>query len=144
MQKNCSTQKNYNTKTGQAIQHFIEMHENQQFAVGDVVDYMDERGINVNLTTVYRNLDRMVEQNRLAKYKTACSDTYQYRIVRADGGCHSHLHMNCRICGKILHMDGETMKRIVDSLSEEYGFVLECENSMLGGVCRECAAAAKK
>lgn len=34
-------QKNYNTKTAQVIQQFIDTHENQQFSVGDVVSYME-------------------------------------------------------------------------------------------------------
>ena len=136
-------QKNYNTKTAQVIQHFIDTHENQQFSVGDVVSYMEENDCKVNLTTIYRNLDKLVEKNKIAKYKTANSDTYQYRIERADGGCHSHLHLHCRMCGKIFHMNCEIMARFQQSLMDEYGFQLECESSVLSGLCSECAKLAK-
>ena len=75
-------QKNYNTKTAQVIQQFIDTHENQQLSVVDVVSYMEENDCKDNLTTIYRNLDKLVDKNKIAKYKTSNSDTYQYRNVR--------------------------------------------------------------
>lgn len=132
-------QKKYNTKTAQMIQQFIDTHENQQFSVNDVVEYMKEQDCSVNLTTIYRNLDKLAVQNRIAKYKISNSDTYQYRIERPDGGCHSHLHLHCRNCGKIFHINCDIMNSIRNDLVSEYGFVLECADSMLSGLCRECA-----
>ena len=62
---------------------------------------------------------------------------YQY----ADAGrrCHQHIHLKCVRCGEIFHMDCHFMDEVRRHLQEEHGFALQCEGSILYGVCRRCA-----
>ena len=44
----------------------------------------------------------------------------------------------CVKCGKILHLDCEFMKEISEHIQKDHGFSLQCKNSILYGICREC------
>ena len=57
----------YKTRISQAIEAFAAERQDRGFCAADVSVYLDENGIDANTTTVYRNLDRMVIQDKLIK-----------------------------------------------------------------------------
>ena len=92
----------------------------------------------MNQSTVYRTLDRMIEHNILVRFKTANSGNYYYRISDEHHNCDEHLHMQCRKCGKVMHLDCDFMNDIRELLMKQYGFTLECNGSTLCGLCADC------
>lgn len=128
----------YNTKISKVIEEYIERQTDISFSAADVYSHMQESGISVNLATVYRNLDRLTDRKILMKFKAVNSDNYLYHTAQNDCCCHGHLHMRCRICGRIVHLDNNLMHEMIACLNEQYHFALECENSSLCGLCEEC------
>ena len=51
-----------------------------------------------------------------------------------------HLHLKCVRCGRIYHLDCHFMDEVRAHLMAEHGFTLQCEGSVLYGLCRSCAA----
>jgi Fur family ferric uptake transcriptional regulator len=129
----------YNTRSKEALMAYIEGHKEHSFNAYDVNDYMREKGINVNITTIYRNLDKLTENGTIMKYKTAEDEFCRYQIVKPDSACEHHIHMQCRKCGKVLHLECGFMEEITRHLYEHHGFVLECHGSVLMGLCNECS-----
>ena len=97
-------QKKYRTKSKDAIMTYLEMHTEHSFSAYDVNAYMQEKGIQVNLTTIYRNLDKLTESGEVLKYKTAEDECCRYQCAKPHAHCHEHIHMQCRACGKILQI----------------------------------------
>ena len=62
----------------------------------------------------------------------------RYRLAGDVSRCQRHLHLQCRRCGRIQHMECSFMDEIYRMLEAEYGFALDCETSTLSGLCREC------
>ena len=58
----------YQTKQMKQILAYLQTIEGTHVTVADVCSYFKEQGINVGTTTVYRNLEKMVEQRLVAKY----------------------------------------------------------------------------
>ena len=83
-------------------------------------------------------LDKLEENKLLMKYKTAENDCATYQYVEPHGNCHEHLHMQCRKCGKIMHLECGLMQEIYEHLLTHHGFRLECPGSVLVGVCGDC------
>ena len=133
-----SMQKGYSTKVSRAMEKYLEKQRNTSFSVADVYDYMQGEGIQVNLATVYRNLDKLTEKKMLVKYKTQGEDGYSYRVGDENRNCHEHLHLQCMKCGKIFHFDTELMSEMAVCLKEQFGFWLDCEKSSLCGICAQC------
>lgn len=72
----------YKTRISQAIEVFAAERQDRGFCAADVSVYLDENGIDANTTTVYRNLDRMVTQDKLIKYQSADGGSSMYRMER--------------------------------------------------------------
>ena len=73
-------QKSYKTKVTQEIQQYLKLQKQKSFSASDVYHYLESNNIDVNQSTVYRTLDRMMEQNVLVRFKTANSGNYYYRV----------------------------------------------------------------
>ncbi|MBQ7627979.1 MAG: transcriptional repressor [Clostridiales bacterium] len=131
--------KEYSTKSSQAIMDYISGEKEGSFSAKDVHDYLETRGITANLSTIYRNLDKLVDKNILVKFRSSKSDSGLYRVVDTTHSCHRHLHLQCRKCGKIYHLSGEFMNTIDSYIKSGYNFTLDCQNSLLTGICAECS-----
>ena len=82
--------------------------------------------------------DRMVTQDKLIKYQSADGSSSMYRMEKADHSCHEHLHMQCVKCGKVIHIDRDTMNHIAKGVQERYGFTIDCDRSSICGICKDC------
>lgn len=131
-------QKKYHTRSKDAIRTYLNTHREHSFSAYDINEYMQEQGIQVNLTTIYRNLDKLMESGEIMKYKTAGDEFCRYQCTRPHAQCHEHIHMQCRECGKVLHLECDFMEDIVKHLYEHHKFTLECSGSVLMGVCAAC------
>ena len=118
-------QNGYKTKSRSYIMEFFTAHK-------------EENGKQVNLATIYRNLDKMTDEGILLKYKTAKDEHAVYQYTDGHPECHEHLHLQCVRCGRVIHLDCGFMKDIRAHLEEHHGFALECSSSVLYGMCREC------
>lgn len=130
--------KTYHTKTKDLILEYIQVNKGRRFCAGEIYYYLKGMGKEVNLTTIYRNLDRFEEDQILMKYKTAKNDSATYQYVEPHGKCHEHLHLQCKNCGKIIHLEGPLMETIQEHLNQKHSFQLECPGSVLVGLCGEC------
>lgn len=131
-------QKHYRTKCKAGILEYLEKNKEHGVSASDIYSYMQEHAIQVNLATIYRNLEKLTENGLLMKYKTAGEESCLYQYVEPYGHCQEHLHMQCRECGRIFHLECKFMSDISRHLMEDHGFFLECQGSVLTGLCEEC------
>lgn len=130
--------KEYKTKFKDSIMSYLQENQEQGITANDIYVHMQEKGEQVNLTTVYRNLEKLAERGLLMKYKTAGQGCCQYQYAGLHARCQEHIHMQCRSCGKILHLGCSFMEEISAHLLEHHQFLLECNGSLLTGLCEEC------
>ena len=61
-----------------------------------------------------------------------------YQYVEMGHHCEEHLHLKCVSCGCIIHLECAFMQEISEHILEDHGFKLQCKNSIIYGLCREC------
>lgn len=142
--QNNEQQKRYHTKSKEAIMTYLDLQREHSFSAYDVNDYLRENGLHVNLTTIYRNLDKLMERGEVIKYKTAEDECCRYQCAKPHAQCYEHIHMQCRECGRILHMECHFMEEITKHLYEHHKFTLDCTGSVLMGLCEECSVRRKQ
>ena len=124
----------YNTGKKKQITDLLSENANAAFTLEQISEIVapDGRG----KSTVYRIVSELVEAavvKRISDGKTRhCS--YQYI---GNGECKSHLHLKCRDCGKLIHLDRSTSENLTAALRENGGFTLEY-GCMLFGRCEGC------
>ena len=90
----------YQTKQMKQILSYLQTVEGTHVTVADVCCYFKEQGINVGTTTVYRNLEKMVEQGMVAKYNVDGTSSACFEYLGAEEHCHktSCFHCKCEKC----------------------------------------------
>lgn len=126
----------YSTRTRSALLDILESHKDTSISAEEVLDALRQRGLEVNKTTVYRNLERMVEDGSVHKFSSEDGKRAFYQL--SEGTCSDHLHLQCSVCGKVEHLDCDFMKSFEEHVRREHGFSLSCKGSIIYGVCKAC------
>ncbi len=129
--------KSYNTKRKEQILKALRA-SSELVSAHDIYTRLTESGAEMNLTTVYRNLDAMTRDGVLMKYSDPNTGAASYKYAGEEGGCLGHLHAKCTECGKLVHLDCSFMHDTLEHAQREHGFFLSCEQTILLGVCAEC------
>jgi Fur family ferric uptake transcriptional regulator len=127
----------YNTKGRQALIDLLEKHADTTLSADEIHQLLEDKGIDLNLTTIYRNLDRLSEESKILKFPATDGHKAYYQIQPCLT-CNEHLHLQCSRCGKVIHLDCRFMQQFVKHISEQHGFDLTCDNSILFGLCEAC------
>ena len=124
----------YNTGKREQILNFLSSNESQAFTLEDIAKEIAPDGS--GKSTVYRIVSELVESSRVKRISDGKTRhcTYQY----VDEDCKSHLHLKCRDCGKLIHLEGSISKSLYGEILKNDGFTLEY-GCMLFGTCNSCS-----
>ena len=78
----------YQTKQMAQLLTYLKTVEGTHVTVADVCSYFKEQGITIGTTTVYRNLEKMVEQGLVAKYNVDGTSSACFEYLGAEEHCH--------------------------------------------------------
>lgn len=129
---------NYNTKARKYILQYLETCMETTVGAADILEFLNKNGISVNLTTVYRYLNKLTAERKVIKITEAKTQRSVYQLIRHKKSCDDHLHIKCTKCGKLIHLECEFIDKIKEHIFEDHGFHLECSGSILYGVCDKC------
>ena len=77
--------KQYRTKYKEIIIEYMKKNEDHRLCAKDIYQALVSEGLNVNLVTVYRNLDKLSQQGLLQKHTLSGEDSVYYQYVRDVG-----------------------------------------------------------
>ena len=131
--------KSYKTVSHKKIIEYLSDNKDKVVTVNDIDTYLEDQGAKVNSSTIYRYLNKLSDEGQVMKYVAQKGEmsTFQY-VGDKVSNCREHIHLRCVRCGKIIHLDCSFMKEISDHIMEHHGFELQCESSVLYGICNEC------
>ena len=75
----------------------------------------------------------------LGKFVLHDGESACYQYVGDSADCCNHYHLKCSECGKLLHVECGFLDKVAEHIFEHHGFTLSAENTVLYGVCAECA-----
>lgn len=128
--------KEYSKNNAAAILNFLKESPSFQFSAAQIHEALHKAGSNINLTTVYRQLDKMVASSSVLQFVAEDGSTKLYQINRCD--CESHLHVRCAVCGTIVHLDCAEVAGFLQHINSEHRIKINCSNSILLGICDKC------
>lgn len=129
---------NYNTKSRKYILEFLESRTDTTVAASDILEYLNSKDISVNLTTVYRYLNKLTKEQKVIKFTGENSQKALYQLAHKNNSCEEHIHIQCIDCGKLIHLDCRFMNELKYHIAKEHDFKLKCTGSVLYGICKDC------
>ena len=127
----------YRTRQITELENYLCSMKGKHVTVSDICTYFKNQGSSSGITTVYRQLDRMVEQGLVAKYVVDGTSSACFEYLGHD---HKHLcfHCKCEKCGKVIHLECEEMTHLGEHMLADHGFQWDFTRTVFYGICEEC------
>lgn len=132
----------YRTRHRDELLEYMEQVADGHFTVHDVCEYFRGTGRTIGTTTVYRQLEKMVDEGLVAKYIIDANSAACFEYLGKRDHCHEEIcfHCKCERCGKLIHLHCEELLGIRAHLEEDHGFRLTSTRTVLYGLCEDCRA----
>ncbi len=132
-------QKTYKTRQRSQVLNCLIDNKAKHLTAEEIAVILKQHGAEVGKTTVYRTLEKLVEEGSVRKYlceegKSAC---FQY--VDDSGECHLHFHLKCIKCGKLIHLECDYLSDLENHIFEHHKFTVDNTKTVLYGVCGDCS-----
>jgi Fur family ferric uptake transcriptional regulator len=136
-----NTKSKYNTKQKAELTAYLMSKAGEHVTVNDVCRHFEEKGRPIGVTTVYRQLDKMVEEGLVNKYNLDSKSSACYEYIDSehhmDGAC-SCYHCKCEKCGKLIHLHCKEIEELMKHIEGNHGFVINPKSTVFYGVCEDC------
>jgi Fur family ferric uptake transcriptional regulator len=131
----------YSTKQGQAIAAYLATTRSDHVTVEAIEAHFREDGSPIGRSTIYRQLERMVEAGSARRFETGAKQSacYQYVSAGQQADCQRHFHLKCERCGRLIHQDCVELAGIAEHLKTQHGFTIDPLRTVFYGICAECA-----
>ena len=130
--------KKYNSRGKTKIIDFLNRNNERRMTAGEILTGLNEEGNGINRSTVYRNLEKMVETGDVLSFKGSDSESTYYQYSGVHKECNAHLHIQCNTCGRIFHLEHGFIDEFKKHLLFDYGVEIDVAHTMMVGVCKEC------
>ena len=127
-----------NTKAREAILSFLQTHTDRQFTVEDIANEVTLNGAKIPIATIYRTLVFFEEQKLVNKFIAPNANRACYQGIPQGRDCSKHYHLKCNTCGKLIHLDCDTMTTFTKHVADNHGFVVDLGHTVLYGICVDC------
>lgn len=108
-------------------------HSGRHMTVDEVTEELHTRTQSVNVATVYRTLDLLVEEGLASR-----ADLGEGRVVYATAQHGPHVHLVCRQCGRVIDADVALFESLFQRIRAGYGFVCSPHHFAIYGLCADC------
>ena len=89
----------YATTSRKKILEYLMANSDRTVTVTDIDQYLKKHDNEVNITTIYRYLDKLAKEGTVMKYVAEKGSQAVYQYVEMGHHCEEHLHLKCVSCG---------------------------------------------
>lgn len=114
-------------------------HSGGHITAEEIFDQVRSRTRSINLATVYRTLDLLVEVGFASR-----ADLRNGYAVYATAQHGPHIHLVCKACGQVVDADHSLLAPINELLRGKHGFKADLEHLSIAGLCAGCQGKAEK
>ncbi len=132
----------YKTKQGERIFELLIRNEKRHLTAEEICGLLRAEGAAVGTATVYRNLEKLVSEGKIKRYRLEEGESACYQYI-GDGSCHEHFHLKCLNCGEVIHLECGYLDELNGHLLGHHDFHLDCTKIVLYGLCSKCKEAEK-
>ena len=130
----------YQTKQREMLLSYLQTVPNVHVTAAEVCDHLKSQGAPIGKSTVYRQLESLVNEGILQKYTVdgispACFAYIGTDCQKAGDSC---FHCKCEKCGRLIHLRCDELKAVGVHLNGEHGFQLDPVRTVFYGLCENC------
>lgn len=128
----------YHTKQRDAVISYLSSLEGAHATAGHIAAYFKGQGIRVGLTTVYRQLDKLVQEGAVKKFMVDGFSGACYQYIHDNSDTDGHYHLKCEMCGDLIHLQCDHVATLSQHFFEKHLFALKPQRTLFYGTCNRC------
>ncbi|MCR5330807.1 MAG: transcriptional repressor [Lachnospiraceae bacterium] len=130
----------YKTKQREELLEYLISVQGEHITVGDIRTYFERKGASIGVATIYRQLEKMVDEGLVTKYNIDAGSPACFEYVAGDEEHDRDVcfHCKCEKCGKLIHLHCEELEEMQGHLKNEHEFRLNPMRTVLYGICSDC------
>ncbi len=130
----------YKTRQKDELIRYLSTVQGKHITAGDVVKHFREQGEQIGQSTIYRQLERLVDEGIVSKYTIDANSPACFEYIGAEShqGAEHCYHCKCEGCGKLIHLHCEEMEEFREHLKKEHGFRMDPFRTVFYGLCEDC------
>jgi len=109
------------------------VHSGGHITAEEIFAQVRKRTRSINLATVYRTLDLLVELGFASR-----ADLRGGYAVYATALHGPHIHLVCKACGQVIDADHSLVVPIEQLLRGQHGFSADLQHLSIAGLCADC------
>lgn len=134
-----TTKTTYKTRQHDELLVYLKKMAGKHITVSEISAYFKSIGKPIGTATIYRHLDKMVNEGTVNKYTLDNCSSACFEYI----GDNSHqgsfcFHYKCEICGKLIHLQCDEFKELEKHLLAHHQFALNPQKTVFYGICNEC------
>ncbi|MBR0086950.1 MAG: transcriptional repressor [Lachnospiraceae bacterium] len=135
-----TTRLTYRTRQREILLQYLKSMAGNHVTAQDAAEYLKAQGSTIGQSTVYRQLEKLVDEGVVSKYiidqnTPACFEYIGEDSHEAEEVC---FHCKCERCGRLIHMHCDELEGIAAHLLEEHHFRLNPLRTVFYGICEAC------
>ena len=124
---------NYHTRQKSKIFNIIKNKRNE-FTVKDIYNELNKE---VGLTTIYRYIDKLINDGIVNQSIGKDNITYYQYLEECDK--ENHFYLKCEVCGNLIHVDCDCVKDLSEHIINEHKFKPSRDHFIINGICNNCS-----
>ena len=130
----------YKTKQREVLLDYFKTVPGVHVTAGEVCGYFKSREAPIGQSTVYRQLESLVEEGILKKYTVDGNSPACFEYVEPNSHVDAEIcfHCKCEKCGKLIHLHCDEMEDMQAHFTAEHRFRLDPIRTVFYGLCEEC------
>ena len=126
----------YRTRAKESICSYLKENRGKALSLEQICEGL--KRFEIGKSTVYRIVSSLVKSGRVKRLSDGVSRHVSYQFI-GEGSCRAHMHLKCKDCGAIIHLEQSISRDFLKGLRVLKGFALD-EDSLLIGRCVRCSA----
>ncbi len=131
----------YRTRAQEELLAYLKATPGVHHTAAELKEHFTGEGTPIGTATIYRQLERFVDEGHIQKYFIGAGESACYAFVDSTPACSSHFHCKCERCGCLIHLDCDELRDIRTHLLEHHGFAWDTGRTVFYGLCDRCREA---
>ncbi|MEM1486143.1 transcriptional repressor [Oscillospiraceae bacterium PP1C4] len=126
----------YQTEQLKCLLGFLRANAASQFTIEKIAD-TPQISEHLGKSTVYRLMSKLLQEGVVKRFAGKTGRGFLYQYVNPCE-CHSHLHLKCISCGKLIHLEDDISQHMVSAIEVKNDFEIDSDQTVLYGKCVDC------
>lgn len=122
----------YITKQKDIINDLIK-NKKAEFTIKEIYNDLNKK---IGLTTIYRLVDKLIEEKKLNKTISKDNTTYYQYLEECNE--ENHFYLKCENCGNLEHVDCDCIEELTNHILKKHKFKPNKDHIIINGICKKC------